>query len=77
MELSKMFAKAEGQDPIFRSHYDIIRNLPAESNVAALEQSLACLIEFIKNADGASKYSFFENLQFISFEGCEHQFFRS
>jgi hypothetical protein len=57
IELSKMFSKADGQDPVFRQYSDVVRNLPAESNVAALEQSLACLVEFLKNADNANKYN--------------------
>lgn len=44
-----MFLKSDGpKDPIFRQYMDSIRSLPAESNAAALESALTCLLSFLQ-----------------------------
>lgn len=55
-ELSKLFQKSDGpKDPVFRTHFDAVRGTPAESNAAALESALGCLLSFMKFSDGANK----------------------
>lgn len=40
---------------MFRTHFDAVRGTPAESNAAALESALGCLLSFMKFSDGANK----------------------
>jgi cytoskeleton-associated protein 5 len=40
---------------VFRTHFDVVRAAPAESNAAALESALGCLISFLKYSDDAGK----------------------
>lgn len=42
---------------MFKTHWEAVRTTPAESNAAALESALACLLAYLQNSDSGTKYA--------------------